>query len=43
LYAKSEQVMQDVERSELHSQYLEIKKNLIAQQKNWKLMTAKFA
>lgn len=43
LYAKSEQVMQEVERSELHSQYLEIKKNLIAQQKNWQLMTAKFA
>jgi stearoyl-CoA desaturase (delta-9 desaturase) len=43
LQAKGEQVMQEVESSELRAQYLEIKKTLIAQQRNWHLMTAKLA
>lgn len=39
--SKGEQVMQSVERSDLRAQYLEIKETLIAQQKNWHLLTAK--
>jgi stearoyl-CoA desaturase (delta-9 desaturase) len=43
LSAKREQVLADVEKSDLMKQYQELKHKLIEQQKSWQVLTAKLA
>ena len=43
LESKRDQMIENVEKSNLNRQYKELKENLIAQQKNWQLMIRQYA